>query len=67
MPEKAAALREKLHAWRESVAAQMPAPNPKYDPSLPPEREGEGRKTALSDLPPTEADYDLAVAELRED
>src|SRR5690606_6081552 len=26
-PAKAAALRQKLHAWRASVAAQMPTPN----------------------------------------
>jgi arylsulfatase A-like enzyme len=32
-PEKAAELRAKLHAWRESVGAQMPTPNPNYDPS----------------------------------
>lgn len=30
MPEKAKALRTRLHAWRESVSAQMPAPNPAY-------------------------------------
>jgi len=28
MPERAAGLREKLDAWRESVGAQMPEPNP---------------------------------------
>ena len=28
MPEKAAELRERLHAWRKSVDAQMPTPNP---------------------------------------
>jgi len=38
-PAKAAELRDKLHAWRESVGAQMPTPNPNYDPSKP------GRKT----------------------
>lgn len=32
MPEKAAALREDLRAWRQSVAAQMPTPNPDYAP-----------------------------------
>jgi arylsulfatase A-like enzyme len=31
-PEKAAALRRKLHAWRARVGAQMPTPNPVYDP-----------------------------------
>ncbi len=28
MPEKASELREQLHAWRKSVKAQMPTPNP---------------------------------------
>ena len=32
MPEVAAALREQLHNWRESVSAQMPTPNPNHDP-----------------------------------
>ncbi len=31
-PEKVARLRKQLHAWRDSVAAQMPVPNPDYDP-----------------------------------
>jgi arylsulfatase A-like enzyme len=35
MPEKAAALRDKLHAWQKGVGAQMPIPNPKYDPTKP--------------------------------
>lgn len=30
-PERAAALRQKLHAWRQTVGAQMPTPNPDYD------------------------------------
>lgn len=33
MPQKAAELRRRLHAWRESVAAQMPKPNPNYGAS----------------------------------
>ena len=33
MPEKTAALRQKLSAWRNSVGAQMPTPNPGYDPT----------------------------------
>jgi arylsulfatase A-like enzyme len=33
MPEKAAALRQKLAAWRARVSAQMPTPNPAYDPA----------------------------------
>ena len=35
MPEKAAELRARLAAWRTSVGAQMPTPNPNYDPSAP--------------------------------
>ena len=34
-PKKAGELRARLHAWREEVGAQMPTPNPKYDPSRP--------------------------------
>lgn len=33
MPELAVALRGKLAAWRKSVGAQMPLPNPAYDPA----------------------------------
>jgi len=32
-PEKAAELRKKLADWRTSVGAQMPTPNPDYDPA----------------------------------
>jgi hypothetical protein len=32
---KAAQLRQELHAWLEAAGAQMPQPNPKYDPSQP--------------------------------
>jgi arylsulfatase A len=35
MPEKAAELRKRLHAWREEVGAQMPHKNPNYDPARP--------------------------------
>lgn len=35
LPDKAAELRQRLHAWLKSVDAQMPTPNPNYDPSLP--------------------------------
>ena len=31
MPDKAAALRQKLHDWRQRVGAQMPTPNPASD------------------------------------
>ncbi len=33
MPEKVAELRTRLSAWRESVGAQMPSPNPDHDPA----------------------------------
>ena len=33
MPEKAAELQGKLAAWRKSVGAKMPTPNPDYDPA----------------------------------
>jgi arylsulfatase A-like enzyme len=32
-PKKVEELRSRLHAWRNEVGAQMPTPNPKYDPS----------------------------------
>lgn len=38
MPEKAAAMRRSLEEWRRAVAADMPKPNPDYDPK----REMEG-------------------------
>jgi arylsulfatase A-like enzyme len=34
-PQRVAELRAKLHAWQKSVGAQMPTPNPKYDPAKP--------------------------------
>jgi arylsulfatase A-like enzyme len=34
-PQKADELRRRLHAWRESVGAQMPTRNPAYDPAKP--------------------------------
>jgi len=34
-PEQAARLRNQLAQWRESVGAQMPKPNPDYDPMKP--------------------------------
>jgi arylsulfatase A-like enzyme len=33
MPEKAEELRRKLADWRKAVGAQMPTPNPNYDPA----------------------------------
>jgi arylsulfatase A len=35
MPERVELLRKQLHAWRESVGAQLPTPNPNYDPAAP--------------------------------
>lgn len=34
-PARVQQLRTKLHAWRAEVGAQMPTPNPKYDPAKP--------------------------------
>jgi arylsulfatase A-like enzyme len=34
-PERARELRERLHAWRQDVGAQMPTPNPNHDPARP--------------------------------
>jgi arylsulfatase A-like enzyme len=34
-PKRVAELRDRLHAWRKEVGAQMPTPNPKYDPGKP--------------------------------
>ena len=34
-PEMVQRLRDELHAWRQDVGAQMPTPNPKYDPTKP--------------------------------
>ena len=38
-PAKVAQLRDMLHAWRKSVNAQMPTPNPNYDPTRPPKKQ----------------------------
>jgi arylsulfatase A len=34
-PDRAHRLRAQLHKWRESVGAQMPTPNPDYNPAMP--------------------------------
>jgi arylsulfatase A-like enzyme len=34
-PKKTAELRDRLHAWRRAVGAQMPTPNPHHDPAKP--------------------------------
>jgi len=46
MPEKVDELRQRLHAWREEVGAQMPARNEKYDPSKPEHDAAKGKKPA---------------------
>jgi uncharacterized sulfatase len=33
MPERAAALKEKLHRWRKELGAPLPEPNPDHDPA----------------------------------
>lgn len=35
MPDRVEDLRKKLHDWRQSVGAQMPIPNPRYNPGRP--------------------------------
>jgi len=45
LPEKVAELRDKLHAWRTEVAAQMPTPNPHYIPPATRRAERPARKT----------------------
>jgi arylsulfatase A len=49
MPDKVNELRARLHAWRTEVAAQMPGPNPKYDPSKPEFVRRPRKKAALGD------------------
>jgi len=47
MPNKVNELRQRLHQWRVDVGAQMPTPNPNYDPSKPehePSTDFKGRK-----------------------
>jgi arylsulfatase A len=46
MPEKAAELRKKLADWRKSVGAQMPTPNPDYDPEKDKQRPAAKSKAA---------------------
>ena len=52
MQEKAAALRQKLHDWRKSVGAQLPTPNPDYDPNAPaePKQKSPRQQKAESEL-----------------
>ena len=46
MPGKVAELRGLLHRWRDSVGAQMPTPNPNYDPNAPPPKKAKGATKA---------------------
>ncbi|HVX61668.1 MAG TPA: sulfatase-like hydrolase/transferase [Pirellulales bacterium] len=48
MPEKVDQLRARLHAWREEIGAQMPRPNPDYDPSQPEAQPKKQRKQAAA-------------------
>ncbi len=61
MPEKTDALRRQLHAWRAAVNAQMPAPNPDYDPTWKPSAPGKARKRASSTEEPGYATHALKV------
>jgi len=55
MPDKAAALRDRLHEWLKAVGAQMPERNPNYDPSKPPYKNPKAApdswQTAQTDAP----------------
>ena len=42
-PELVQHLKDKLHAWRERVGAQMPVPNPDYDPQRESQRPGQNK------------------------
>ena len=45
MPEKTTALRRLLHEWRQNVHADMPTPNPDYDPAaVKPPQKKKGKK-----------------------
>lgn len=46
LPEKTAALRQKLHDWRQRVGAQMPTPNSKYDPNDTGAKTQKGKKSS---------------------
>lgn len=45
-PKKVAQLRKRLQAWRKEVAAQMPTPNPNYDPTKPEHNPANRKKAA---------------------
>jgi arylsulfatase A len=46
LPDQAQALRTKLAAWRSQVGAQLPTPNPDYDPNAMTERKPQPKKPA---------------------
>lgn len=50
MPQKADELRRRLHVWRREVGAQMPTPNPNYDPSRPEYEKKRAKKKKLAEL-----------------
>jgi arylsulfatase A len=52
MPDKVAALRKRLHEWREEVGAQMPTKNPNYDPSKPEHQPTAAQKKATESADP---------------
>jgi S1-C subfamily serine protease/arylsulfatase A-like enzyme len=63
-PERAAALRERLHAWQREVGAVATTPNPAYDPAGPDGRGDDApRATSLAEENPTAA-RDVALREL---
>jgi len=50
MPDQAAALRRKLHQWRASVGAQLPAPNPDYRPNVPAPKSQKAKRRAAAEV-----------------
>ncbi|MCG8583516.1 MAG: sulfatase [Pirellulales bacterium] len=44
-PQKAKELRDQLHAWRKSVGAQLPTPNPDHNPNAAPKSKRKTKKT----------------------
>jgi S1-C subfamily serine protease/arylsulfatase A-like enzyme len=62
-PERAAALRERLHAWQREVGAVATTPNPAYDPAGPDGRGDDApRATSRAEENPTAA-RDVALRE----
>ncbi len=50
LPRKTAELRERLRAWRKEVGAQMPSPNPDYNPAKPEYEKKPSKKKKLAEL-----------------